>query len=72
MKKKNYVKPIACCIVSYSNTHLLAGGSTEESWDPEPFEPGAKKNSLSSEETDDEDQFQSNSVAGSTKNLWND
>ena len=69
MKKKNYVKPIACCIVSYSNTHLLAGS---EYWDPEPFEPGAKKNSLSSEETDSEDQYQSNSVAGSTKNLWND
>lgn len=67
MKKKNYVKPIACCIVSYSNTHLLAG-----SWVPVPFEPGAKKNSLSSEETDSEDQYQSNSVAGSTKNLWND
>ena len=69
MKKKNYVKPIACCIVSYSNTHLLAGS---EHHYPYPFEPGAKKNSLSSEETDSEDQYQSNSVAGSTKNLWND
>lgn len=72
MKKKNYVKPIACCIVSYGNTHLLAGGSTKESWEPVPGPPGAKKNSLSSEETDSEDQYQSNSVAGSTKNLWND
>lgn len=71
MKKKNYVKPIACCIVSYSNTHLLAG-SPEESLEPVPFEPTAKKNTLSSEETDSEDQYQSNSVAGSTKNLWND
>lgn len=71
MKKKNYVKPIACRIVSYGNTHLLAG-SVIETTDPEPFEPAAKKNTFSSEETDDEDQFQSNSVAGSTKDLWND
>lgn len=70
MKKKNYVKPIACRIVSYGSTHLLAGSGDE--WIPEPGPPGAKKNSLSSEETDDEDQFQSNSVAGSTKDLWND
>ncbi len=69
MKKKNYVKPIACCIVSYSNTHLLAGS---ESWAPYPDAPAAKKNTLSSEETYFEDQYQSNSVAGSTKNLWND
>lgn len=69
MKKKNYVKPIACCIVSYSNTHLLAGTETNV---PFPDEPAAKKNTLSSEETDFEDQYQSNSVAGSTKNLWND
>lgn len=71
MKKKNYVKPIACRIVSYGNTHLLAG-STKESWDPYAGEPAAKKNTFSSEETDFEDQFQSNSVAGSTKDLWND
>lgn len=70
MKKKNYVKPIACCIVSYSNTHLLAGISREFGGG-HAFEP-AKKNTFSSEETDDEDQFQSNSVAGSTKDLWND
>lgn len=71
MKKKNYVKPIACRIVSYGNTHLLAG-STHDYWDGQGFEPAAKKNTFSSEETDDEDQFQSNSVAGSTKDLWND
>ena len=71
MKKKNYVKPIACRIVSYSNTHLLAG-SPYETWEPFPDEPAAKKNTLSSEETDFEVQYQSNSVAGSAKNLWND
>lgn len=71
MKKKNYVKPIACRIVSYGNTHLLAG-SGDESWVPYPEDPAAKKNTLSSEETDFEDQYQSNSVAGSAKNLWND
>ena len=70
MKKKNYVKPIACRIVSYGNTHLLAGSGDE--WEPDPGPPAAKKNTLSSEETDSEDQYQSNSVAGSTKNLWND
>lgn len=70
MKKKNYVKPIACRIVSYGNTHLLAGSKhvTVVGHAGEP----AKKNTFSSEETDDEDQFQSNSVAGSTKDLWND
>lgn len=70
MKKKNYVKPIACCIVSYGSTHLLAGSKhvivVGHAGEP------AKKNTFSSEETDDEDQYQSNSVAGSTKNLWND
>lgn len=71
MKKKNYVKPIACRIVSYGNTHLLAG-SVIETTEPDPGPPAAKKNTFSSEETDDEDQFQSNSVAGSTKDLWND
>lgn len=70
MKKKNYVKPIACRIVSYGSTHLLAGSGDE--WESFPDAPAAKKNTFSSEETDFEDQFQSNSVAGSTKNLWND
>lgn len=69
MKKKKYIKPRADRIISYGVYHLLAGTETN---DPEPFEPGAKKNIWSSDEDAAEEQYGFRRVGGSTKNLWDD